>query len=216
MSPVNLRTRSMSGSERSDRSDYPGQRQPVRVLLIAALAPLIITYVAVAAVLALVSTIASHATFSAVDTLRAAGPAMLTVYQVPVEIAHAPLGVLPLLPTIGVFFLVRRVASGAAHRLDYREPQQVFVVVGAIAGMHAAAGGLLAAATAGSAVTVTPLTALLVPGLVTGVAALFGAAPVCGVTTLVRRHLDTAVAGGVRVGVLGIAALLTMGCAVFA
>jgi len=194
----------------------PGQRKPGQVLLVAALAPLLVTYVVIAAAFVLVNVIASNATLSVGGTLFAAGPAMLVAYQVPVEIGGAPLGVLPLLPTIGVFLLVRRTASRAAQRLGYDEPGQALVVVGVIAGAHAAVGGLLAAAVSDSSVGVTPLTALLVPGLVAGVAALLGAAPQCGVTAALRRRLHPAAASGLRAGMVGLAALFTAGCATFA
>lgn len=208
----------MTDSRHGEYDDpaVPTRRQPARALVIAALAPLVITYAAVAVIFALVSVAAAHATFSAGDTLLAAGPGMLAVYQVPVEIGGAALGALPLLPTIGAVFLIRRTASGAARRLGYSEPGQAFVVVGVIAGAHAAAGGLMSAAVNASSPSVTPLTALLLPGLLAAVAALLGAGPHCGIMPMLRRKLNPVAMSGLRAGMLGSAVLLSTGTAVFA
>jgi len=215
MSPLITRVRPGRQNRRPAGAAAHDRRQPGRVLVVAALAPLLSTYAVIAAVFVLVNVVASNATFSAGGTLFAAGPAMLAVYQVPLEIGDAPLGVLPLLPTIGVVLLVRRTAAGAAQRLGYDEPGQALVVVGVIAGAHAAVGGLLAAAVSGPTVAVTPLIGLLVPGVVTGVAALLGTAPQCGITTALRRRLGPVAASGLRAGLVGLAALFTAGCATF-
>ena len=194
----------------------PSLRERARALLIAAFGPLITIYAAVAAVFALVSTIAPHARFSAIGTLLAAGPGLLAVYQVPVEIAGAPLGVLPLLPTIGACVLVARTAGGAALRLGYREPGQAVTVIGVIAGSHALVGALIALASNGEPFGAGPLAAMLIPGVLAGGSALVGLSGRCGITVALRRHLNPVAMRGLRAGVVALAALLAAGCVIFA
>ncbi|MER6895510.1 hypothetical protein ABT261_17555, partial [Amycolatopsis sp. NPDC000740] len=90
--------------------DVP-QAPRLRVLLVAALGPLVTGYAAVATLLALVTLTAQHAIFSAGGVLLSAGPGWLAAYQVELGIGGHPLGMLPLLPTVGVVLLVARAAA---------------------------------------------------------------------------------------------------------
>src|SRR5699024_2990364 len=101
-----------------------------------------------------------------------AGPGLLGVYQVPVEIGGAPLGVLPMLPTIGACVLVARTAGGAAQPLGYREPGQAGTVVGVIAGAHGLVCALIALVFSGEHFEAGALSALLIPGVLAGGSAL--------------------------------------------
>ncbi|MCU1683513.1 MAG: hypothetical protein JWQ81_4252 [Amycolatopsis sp.] len=186
----------------------------VRVLLAAALGPLITGYALVAAVFALITVTAENARFSASNALLAAGPGWLAAHQVPVEIAGHPLGVLPLVPTVGACFLIARTAAGCAHRLGCREPAQAISVLGVIAGSHALFGVVIAVLSHGDLVTAEPMTAFLVPGLVAGLAAAAGLAKPCGFARVIRAYLDPLALAGLRAGALGMAALLACGALV--
>jgi hypothetical protein len=183
----------------------------VRTVLAAALGPLITGYAAVAALLALVTAIDSVANFSVPGVLRAAGLGWLAAYQVPITILGRPLGVLPLLATVGVCVLVARSASLAAQRLGYREPGQAVNLVAPIAGAHALLGVSIAFLSIGASVSVEPLPACLAPGFVSGLAATVGVARCCGFADSARETLDPAAIRGLRAGALGMAALIALG-----
>jgi hypothetical protein len=187
-----------------------------RALITAALAPLITAYLAVAALLALVTATATHARFDPIAVLLVAGPSWLATYQVPLEIGGQTLGVLPLLPTIGVFVLIARAAACAALRLGYREPAQVVTLIGTVAGTHATVGAIISVLADGHRLEVEPLPAFVVPGLVAGLAAMAGTAGRCGLVRAVLRHLDPVALHGLRAGALAMAALLTAGAMTFA
>lgn len=67
----------------------------IRVLVGAALWPLLTAYAAIAAVLAIVTAFAAESQFSAEAALLGAGPGWLAAYQVPISIDSQPLGLLP-------------------------------------------------------------------------------------------------------------------------
>lgn len=187
----------------------------VRVLLAAACAPLLSSYTAVAAVLAVVSFAADRSRFSATGALLAAGPGWLTSWQVELELGGHPLGVLPLLPTLAVGWLAARTATRAARRLGGRTPADAVPVVTVIAGAHALFGVLIALMAGGSPIGVNPLTAFCVPGLLAGLAAVAGIARVCGLPAAVRDRFDPVAVHGLRAGALGLAALIACGAVVF-
>src|SRR5437867_6174580 len=118
--------------------DEPEVLEPVsvagraRVLAMAALGPLVTGYAAVAAMLALVTSVASRAHFSTVGVLTAAAPGWLAVHQVPLRIGGHLLGALPLLPAVAAVLLIGRTASGAVHRLGFDTPRQSVQVVAVI------------------------------------------------------------------------------------
>ncbi|MFJ4099094.1 cell division protein PerM [Amycolatopsis japonica] len=187
----------------------------VRVLLAAACAPLLFSYTAIAAVLAVISFAADRTRFSATGALLAAGPGWLASWQVELDLGGHPLGVLPLLPTLAVGWLVARAAARAARRVGGRTPADAVPVVTVIAGAHALFGVLIALAAGGSPIDVNPLTAFCVPGLLAGLAAVAGVAKVCGLPAVVRDRFDPVAVHGLRAGALGLAALIACGAVVF-
>lgn len=187
----------------------------VRVLLSTALSSLIFSYAAVVTVLAVVAFAADRARFSTVGTLLAAGPGWLAAHQVEIEFGGHPLGVLPLLPTIAVVVLIARAAARAARRSGCRAPMDAVPVVSVIAGTHALFGVTIALLAGGSPVTVNPVTAFCVPGLIAGLAAAAGVAKSCGLPAAVRDRLDPVAMHGLRAGALGLAALIACGAVLF-
>ncbi|MFD6071942.1 cell division protein PerM [Amycolatopsis lurida] len=187
----------------------------VRVLLAAACAPLLFSFTAIAAVLAAVSFGADRSRFSASGALLAAGPGWLASWQVELDLGGHPLGVLPLLPTLFVGWLVARAAARAARRGGGRTPADAIPVVTVIAGAHALFGVLVALLAGGSPVDVNALTAFCVPGLLAGLAAIAGVARVCGLPASVRDRFDPVAIQGLRAGALGLAALIACGAVVF-
>ncbi|WP_344414765.1 cell division protein PerM [Amycolatopsis minnesotensis] len=186
-----------------------------RAVLAAALSPLVTGYLVVAALLALVTAIASQAQFSTTGVLFAAAPAWLAAYQVPVEIAGQQLGVLPLLATIGVCLLVARAAGNAAQRLGYREPGRAVPLVAVIAGAHAVAGTVVAVVVTSPQLDVEPLPAFGAPALLSALSAVAGVAPRCGARRVLHAYLDPIAIRGLRAGALGLAGLVLCGAVVF-
>lgn len=186
-----------------------------RTVAAAALGPLVAGYAAVAALLALITAIASVATFSVAGVLRAAAPGWLAAYQVPITIAGRPLGVLPLLATIGMCVLVARSSAHAAHRLGCREPGQAVNLVASTAVAHALFGVVTALSCRGTAVVAEPLTAFLVPGAVAALSATVGVVGPSGFVESARKNLDPMAIRGLRAGVLGMAGLVAVGSLVF-
>lgn len=131
------------------------------------------------------------------------------------DLGGHPLGVLPLLPTLLVGWLVARAAARAVRRTGGRTPADAVPVVTVIAGAHAVAGVLVALLTGGSPVDVNPLTAFCVPGLLAGIAAIAGVARSCGLPAVVRERFDPVAVQGLRAGALGLAALIACGAVVF-
>ncbi|MEV6879751.1 DUF6350 family protein [Amycolatopsis sp. NPDC051128] len=186
-----------------------------RVLLAAAVGPLVTGYAAVATVLALVTLTAAHAVFSGTSVLLAAGPGWLAAHQVPLGIGGHPLGVLPLLPTLGAVALAARTAFGAAQRLGCRSPREALPVLATITGAHAGFGLLVALCAQGSPVTVDPLLAFAVPGLLAAAASGVGITWYRGLPDVVAERLDPLALRGVRAGALSLAVLVACGAAVF-
>jgi hypothetical protein len=186
----------------------------IRVLTFLAVGPLLTGYLAIAALLALVTAIASNADFTTTGVLSAALPSWLAAQQVPVSVFGLELGVLPLLPTIGVAALTARAAARAAERLELRRPRQAGVVIGTVAAAHATAGVVVAILSSGAEVSVEPLAALYYPALVSSLAATLGVARRCGLLGAVADRADTAAVAGLRAGALAVVLLLTAGGAV--
>jgi hypothetical protein len=187
----------------------------VRVLLAAALGPLLTGYTAVAALLALIALTAGRAVFSGTGVLLAAGPGWLAAHQVRLDIGGHPLGLLPVLPTLGVVALAARTASGAAARLGCRSPREARPVFVAITGAHAVFGLVVALGTRGSPVTANPLLAFAVPGLLAAAASAAGIIRCCGLPDFVAERVDPLALRGVRAGALGLAVLVACGAGVF-
>lgn len=191
----------------------PGGGHPRRVLVTAALAPLVTGYAGIAAVLALITV--TGGTFSLPGVLLAAGPAWLAAYHVPITITGHALGVLPLLPTALLLLLVTRAARTAADRLELAEPRAAIRVIGPITASHAIFGTLIALLTAGP-VTASPIVAFAVAGALTALAATVGVARQCGLLSVALRRADHVVETGLRAGRLAALGLIAVGAIVFA
>jgi hypothetical protein len=187
----------------------------VRVLLAAALGPLVTGYAVVATVLTLVTLTAERTVFSGFGVLLAAAPGWLAAHQVRLDIGGHPLGLLPLLPTLGALALAARTASGAAQRLGCRSPREALPVFVTVTGAHAVFGLAIALGAQGSPVSANPLVACAVPGLLAAVASAVGIAAACGLPDFVAERLDPTALRGIRAGALGFALLLACGAAVF-
>ncbi|UOZ09768.1 DUF6350 family protein [Amycolatopsis sp. WQ 127309] len=201
-------------------SDFEADVDPtgaarVRVLLAAALGPLVTGYAVVATVLTLVTLTAERTVFSGFGVLLAAAPGWLAAHQVRLGIGGHPLGLLPLLPTLGAVALAARTASGATQRLGCRSPREALPVFVTVTAAHAVFGLVIALCAQGSPVTANPLVACAVPGLLAAVASAVGITAACGLPDFVADRVDPMALRGIRAGALGLAVLLACGAAVF-
>lgn len=183
----------------------------VRVLVLAALGPVLAGYLALAVLLALVTGIATNGQFAPGGVLGAALPGWLAAHQVPVRILGLELGVLPLLPTIGVAAITAKAAATAAARLDLRRPGQAGKLIALVAAAHGIAGMLFAGLSSRGDVTADPLSALYYPALVSALAATAGVARRCGLLDVLVLRADEAAVAGLRAGVLAVVVLLAAG-----
>ncbi|WP_158844632.1 cell division protein PerM [Saccharothrix deserti] len=189
----------------------------VRVLTMTAAGSVVIGYAAVAALLALISSTAAHASFSTTGVLTAAAPGWLVAHHVPLRFDGGQLGMLPLLPTALVMLLVYRAAAGAADRLGLFEPLQARSVVFSIAGAHAVVGGMIAFLMGDDgSVRATPAVAFFGCAAVSGVAAVAGVAQRCGLVEVVFERVDPVARRGLRAGALALFALTAAGALLLA
>jgi hypothetical protein len=137
----------------------------------------------------------------------------LAAHHVPLTIDGAPLGVLPLLPTLLLGALVTRGAAGVAVRSGIHRPADAGWVAGAIAGTHGVLGAILALAATPAAVTADPAQATVGCALVAGVAAGLGLARPCGLLPAALCRAPGWVRPGLEAGLWGLAVLLTAGLA---
>ncbi len=191
----------------------PGLDDSRRLLVLAAVGPLVTGYVGIAALLGLITVTAPGAVMSLPGVLTAAVPAWLAAYHVPVDIAGHELGVLPLLPTAALLLLVARVAGNAARRLDLTEPRSAGTVVGPIALAHAIFAMALAFLSGGAA---SPVLAFCFAGALAGAAATAGVAGPCALLPAAVRRADHATETGLRAGILAVSGLAAVGAVVFA
>jgi hypothetical protein len=187
-----------------------------QTLLLAAVGPLVTGYVAVAAVLALVTATAPGATLSTGGVLRAAAPAWLVMYHVPVDVTGHELGMLPLLPTLLVLALVARSAGNAAGRLGWDTPRSAVRIIGAVGGAHAVFAVLLALLSLGAKVSAPPVIAFCCAGALAAVAATVGTAGPCGLLPAALSRADDVTETGLRAGRLAVVGLAAAGAVVFA
>ncbi|HWE90228.1 MAG TPA: DUF6350 family protein [Pseudonocardiaceae bacterium] len=188
----------------------------VRVLALAAGGPVIASYAAVAALLALVAAATPGAGLSTAGVLNAAGPAWLAAFHVPVTLVGHDLGALPLLPTMLVLALVGRTAADATSRLGASTPASAVPVLGTIAVTHAMFGLLLAVVCSDDAVRASPVLAFFVCGVLSGLAAAVGAARRCGLLRAALVRADDVTRSGLRAGAAGVAGLLGGGALILA
>jgi uncharacterized protein DUF6350 len=111
--------------------------------------------------------------------LDAAIPLWLAGHQVPLLVEGAPLGVLPLLPTVGFIALAAAWATRVTRRLGGRVREDASAAVATLAGTHASVA-VLATALPANPAPATPWAALLGGGLVTAAGAGLGALRVTG------------------------------------
>lgn len=194
----------------------PTARSATARALVAAIAgAVLVSYAAVAALVSLLSTTA-NADWALATTLRSAAPLWLAVHQVPLTITldggtPAPLGVLPLLPTLGLAVLVARAAAGVAARLDWHTPTQLAGLAAAFAGTHAALGAAVALAEPTDRMTAAPVPAALGCAAVAGLAALWGGLRAAGFSQVARTLLPPWAVRGVLAGMTGLVGLLAAG-----
>ncbi|WP_143261575.1 DUF6350 family protein [Allokutzneria sp. NRRL B-24872] len=186
----------------------------VRLLVVAALGPLVLGFLVAASVSAVVVGSAPLAVFSVPEVLASARWLWLAAHQVPVTLRGAPLGVLPLLLTLIVALLVARSARASARRMRLRAPGPTQQLIGTIAAAHGVFAAVLAAVQPEGAAVATPTTAFVGAALVSGVAATIALAETCGLAELISR-LDAPLRRGLYVGVLGLGALLAVGALLF-
>jgi hypothetical protein len=187
-----------------------------RVLAVAALGPLLTGYAAVAAVMALVTAIASRSHFSTVGVLIAALPGWLAAHQVPLIVQGHELGVLPLLPTLLLTLLVARTAAGAAERVDAVGLRETGHIVFAVVAAHAAFGLTIALVLEGGPVVTDPLAGFYYPALLSGLAASVGLARRSGALEWCAERVDDLAWAGLRAGALAVAGLVAAGSFVVA
>ncbi|TCO65467.1 DUF6350 family protein [Actinocrispum wychmicini] len=197
-----------------DPDDVTYPDEPVqgraRVLFGAAIAPLLVGYAGTAALLALVISVATRAHFSTGGVLSAAMPGWLGTYQVPLTLGGQHFGALPLLPTIAVALYVGRTAGNAADRLAVIGTRETVPVIATITAAHAVTGFVFAEITS----TASVFLSLLVPGLVAAGASVVGLAR-RGYLGDALGRFDELVVSGLRAGLLGLAALVGIGAALF-
>ncbi|MFD2466704.1 cell division protein PerM [Amycolatopsis silviterrae] len=182
-----------------------------RVLLAAALGPLVTGYAVVATLLALVTLTAQHAIFSAGGVLLSAGPGWLAAYQVELGIGGHPLGMLPLLPTIGAVLLVARAAAKAVRRLRCARLRHAVPLIATISGAHLLFGLLISLFSIGEPVGANVALAAVVPAVISGLAATAGVLRRFGLPQVLAERLDPLALRGLRAGLLGLFALLAAG-----
>jgi hypothetical protein len=185
-----------------------------RVLVMAAGGSVVVSYAAVAALLALIAATATHAAFSTAGVLTAAAPAWLTGHHVPLRFSSGQLAVLPLLPTALLMLLIAKTAASTADRLGLFEPLQARSVVFSITGAHAVVGGTIALLMGEGPVRATPAVAFFGCAAVSGVAATLGVARRCGLVEVVLERLDPVARRGLRTAITAMFALTAAGAMV--
>lgn len=170
-------------------------------------------YLLVSVLVAAVVATAQGARFSLITVLVAALPGWLAGHQVPMTISGAPLGVLPLLPTVIVMVLIAMASAQVARRSRLRTPDQAVRVIAAMTLSHAMAGTVVALVL-GGAVSIAPAKAFFWCGLVAALASAAGLTNRCGLTYLLWAWVDDDVWSGLRAGFLALAAALAAGTAV--
>ncbi|MGH3672145.1 MAG: cell division protein PerM [Pseudonocardiaceae bacterium] len=190
----------------------PGTRPGWGAMIAAACMPAVLSYLAAAVLLGVLGA-ASGARGSLAQVARVGAVGWLAAHHVPLEINGAPLGVLPVLPTILLGALVARGAVGVVIRFGIHQPADAGWVVGAIAGTHGVLGAVLAIVATPVGIWVDPGQAALGCALVAGTAAGFGLARPCGLLDAALERAPGWVKPGVVAGTWGLVVLLAAGLA---
>ncbi len=193
----------------------PSRAVVVRVLVSAVVGPVLAGYAVVVALVTLLSSTAG-VDWSPATTLRAAAPLWLAAHQVPLTITvpggmPAPLGALPLLPTLGLAVLVARAAAGATARLDLRTPARLAGMATVFAAVHAALGAAIAFAEPTTRMTASPVAAAAGCATVAWLAALWGGLRAVGFSSVALAVLPAWAVRGVLAGLSGLVGLLAAG-----
>lgn len=203
-----------SGEGRSDLS-----RSDLRwVLLAVACGPALAGYALVTAVLGLVISTAPGAEITMASTARAAAAVWLAAHRVPLIVAGAPLGALPLLPTLLLGLLVAASAGRAARRHGLDQPGDAARLAGAVAGVHGLFGlttalAVTTSAATTSAISASPVQAALGCGAVAGVAAGCGLMRPCRLLPAALQGAPDWARHALAGAVIGLVVLLTGGLA---
>ncbi|HEX3778115.1 MAG TPA: DUF6350 family protein [Pseudonocardiaceae bacterium] len=208
--------------EETGRSGYlpenglPTRGERARILLFAAIGPLVAGYLILAALLALIVAIAPGGAISPLGILAATGPTWLAAMHVQLIISGHPLGMLPLLPTVLLLWLAARASAGAADCLGAATPtaaRPIFLAVGLGNGAFAA---LLSSVGSGHEVSSSPVLAFVLAALLSCFAVAAGLSRRCGLVSAVLSRADEPTRSGLRAGLLGLAGLLAVGALLYA
>jgi len=203
----------LSGGAQSNQVDRPAPAARARVLALAALAALGTSYL-VAVVLTAITLLTAGGLPGAGALLVDALPVWLAAHQVPIVLSGAPLGVLPLAPTLLLIAATGPLAASATRRLGGRIREDAVAVVAVLAGVHASMG-VLATAVPENQAQAAPWAALLGTGTVAGIGATLGALRVTGPPRPLLAAPDW-LRIGARAGVTGAAALAVVAAGVLA
>ena len=185
--------------------------RPCRSALIgAACLPAVASYLTAAVALAIL-TAAGGAGTSAAGVARLGAAGWLAAHHVPLIIQGAPLGVLPLLPTLLLGALVAHGASRVAGRSGLTQPADAGWVAATIAGTHGVMGAVLALVATPATITADPAQAAVGCALVAGTAAGVGLVRPCGLLPAALRRAPEWVRPGLEAGLWGLAIALTAG-----
>jgi uncharacterized protein DUF6350 len=187
-----------------------GTRPGMGALIGAACLPAVASYLAAAAALAIL-TAASGADTSVAGAAQLGAVGWLAAHHVPLIIQGAPLGVLPLLPTLLLGALIACGAAGVAGRSGITQPADAGWVAAAIAGTHGVMGAVLALVATPATITADPAQAAVGCALVAGVAAGLGLLRPCELLPAALRHAPGWVRPGLEAGMWGLALALSAG-----
>ncbi|MCW0212582.1 MAG: DUF6350 family protein [Pseudonocardia sp.] len=183
----------------------------LRILLAAAMGTVLVSYAMLVPMAALVMGSAGGS-FSVDGAFAVSIPLWLAAHLIPLTIEGQPVGVLPLLPTLAVGFVVSRGTRWSVRRLGGRFRVDTGPVIASQAGAHAAVAVLGSALLPRAAeVVVSPFGALVGGGLLAGLAAAVGVVRVCGLPETWRDRLPGWPAAGLAGAAVGGAALLMLG-----
>ncbi|HKR47988.1 MAG TPA: DUF6350 family protein [Pseudonocardiaceae bacterium] len=176
--------------------------------------PAVASYLAAVALLTLLgvsSGAAGGADSSVTSVARAGAVGWLVAHHISLTIDGAPLGVLPLLPTLLLGALVARCAARVGSRCAIHTTTDAGWVAGSIAGIHGVLGAVLALVATPATMTVDPMQAAVGCALIAGVAAGLGLAKPCGLLSAALRRAPGWVRPGLVTGGWGLAVLLIAG-----
>ena len=187
-----------------------GIRPGLGALIGAACLPAVASYLAAAVALAIL-TAAGGADTSVAGVARLGAAGWLAAHHVPLTIQGAPLGVLPLLPTLLLGALVAGGATGVADRSGITQPVDAGWVAATIAGTHGVLGAVLALVATPVTITADPAQAAVGCALVAGTAAGLGLMRPCGLLPAALRRAPGWVRPGLEAGLWGLAIVLSAG-----